>query len=195
MTQKPNMGNEQRETYFTKDQLQCLIGPRTRDVFDVVRESGEMTASEIQAKLGFESKSVYYQIKKLIAAGLLAESHSDRRRAAVYRILNDQRIEPAGQQRDELEKLAAKSVAAQLRKLNRNYSRAAAMSKSRPELLDLTYSSTGRVEISRRNLPVLRQRYAELMAEMRACECDDDIVAIQTLFLFTPEVPASESEG
>lgn len=186
------MGNEQRATYFTKEQLQSLIGPRTRDVYDAIRVNGEMSATEIQTKLGFESKSVYYQIKKLLAVGLLSEAESIKGRATVYRVADGRGAKPEPTLHPEFETLAAKSVAAQLRKSNRHYSRVAAMAKSRPELLELTYIETSRVEIPRRNLTILKQRYAELLAEMQACDCDEEVVAIHTLFLFSPEVSAKE---
>lgn len=186
------MSNEQRAQPLTKAQLKCLIGPRTRDVFETLRKGGELSVAEIQAKLGFASKSVYYQVKKLMAADLVVESVMSNRRAATYRVAVEGVTEPEDLYTGTFDALAAKSVSAQLRKAGRSYSVAVALSKKAPMLRDQTMCRTHRLEISHSNLALFRQRFQELVAEMQACPCDDDAVVVNLLLLMTPDLTKSK---
>lgn len=186
------MSNKTRAYQFTKEQLLCLVGPRTREVYEAIGAAGALSVSEIQAKLGFASKSIYYQIKKLILVGLIVEVIEVHRRAALYRLKHEGAVIPDGLHGSELELLAAKSITAQLRKAGRAFAASAALTSRKPELVPQTFCSSSRMEIGQENLPILRQRYRELLNELKACPCDQDVVAIQTLFLFAPDLPVAK---
>lgn len=188
------MSKNRNSLLLNEAQLKCLIGPRTRDVFDVLRLQGEKSASEIQEKLGFESKSVYYQVKKLLEADLIVATPSDGRRATYYRIAVDAAKLSDEIQGVEFEDLAAKSIAAQLRKADRLFAAAAKKSRTDPTVADFTFTHSTRIEISPQEFKIFRQRYRELIDELRSSPIEGDAVGIHALFLLVPEPQTTKAK-
>ena len=57
---------------LTEQELVVLAAVRTRQVLFSFMEHGSMTVSQLQEVLGWPSKSLYYQVRKLVdAAGKL----------------------------------------------------------------------------------------------------------------------------
>lgn len=120
---------------LTEAQLAALVGPRTREVYEAFSESHGLTVGEVQARLGFPSKAVYYQVKKLVEAGLLVEG-SNEGRATVYHPIAELLNMPDGYQGAGYEFLAAKAVAARLRKTIRTFRTVSQRAPAEPELVD-----------------------------------------------------------
>lgn len=153
--------------WLAEAQLRVLAGSRTQDVWNCFQGSNFQTAGEIQARLGLESKTVYYQLRKLVKAGLLRADDSAGR-AVRYGKLARTASMPSGYQGTEYERLAAGMVAAKLRHMIRQFERAAAGSEQEPDLVDLLLIMSERLQLSPEGFNELTGKIRELFEEYAA---------------------------
>lgn len=123
--------------WLTEDQLAVLVGARTHEVWECFKGKECLSAAEIQGRLGFASKAVYYQLEKLASAGLLIPCGNESARAARFRRVADHVRMPEGFQGERYEKLASRATASKMRKSMRQFQRAAELvgEPCKPDLL------------------------------------------------------------
>src|SRR5262249_35518203 len=151
---------------LSEQQLAALVAPKTREVFFAFRRLGDMTADQVQAALGTTSKTIYYQIGKLVRAGLLFErgavrgSHRDR---TVYRAVAGNLRMPGGSQGARYERLAARGAGATLRATIRLFEATAERAASEPELVDDLFISAALLRLTPAEIQELKRKLAGLL--------------------------------
>ena len=142
--------------FLTEDQLAALVGPRTREVIQAFIVNGPMTVPQVQRELQLPSKTIYYQVGKLLKVGLLVLSGED----GTYQAIATNLRMPSGFQGANYEKLAAKSVGAGLRATIRRFKEAAERAPNNPDLVDNLLHLTG-------NLRLTPEKRLEFHTELR----------------------------
>lgn len=163
-------------TWLSEEQLEALVMPRTREVFECFRAQGEMTVNELQKALGSESKTLYYQVAKLVRTGLLVENGSSkgtRRERAVYRTVEGKLLMPDGFQGARYETLAAKGVSAELKKTIRTFQSAAEKSPEDESLVSDLFVVTANLCLTPSEVVELKQRMSALIEEFRKCKSSE----------------------
>lgn len=145
------------DQYLSEAQLEALVGPRTREVVQAFIDGGPMTVPGVQKVLRMASKTLYYQVAKLVDVGLLISNGGD---PAIYAPIAANLRMPAGYQGERYKKLAAKSVGAGLRRATRHFAQVADRAPGDPSLVDdLLYLTA--------NLRLTPERRAAFHAELR----------------------------
>lgn len=179
---------------LTAEQLRVLVGPRTQEVFDAINEAGEMSVAEVQAVLGFASKSIYYQIEKLLKAGLIVRGGGSAR-AATFRPVSAQIYMPDGFQGEEYEKLAAKAVSARLRSASRRFEAVAESSSQHPELVDWLSIRMEKAELTPAAFDSFKAKcYAALDEARQMSAGSDKTQSVRIVIVTTPEVADSRTD-
>jgi hypothetical protein len=174
--------------WLSEDQLAVLVGTRTQEVWDCFIGAQCMSAADVQSKLRFDSKAVYYQVEKLVKAGLLVPCAENSGKAARFRKVAAHVHMPPGFQGERYEKLAAKLMAAKMRKSMRQFQKAAELAPERPELVDALFVAQAKLTISTEKLKELNSRLRELILEYSR---DSDAglgTNIRALFVITPDL-------
>jgi len=157
--------------WLNEAQIKVLTGRRTQEVWRVFSDDEWRVAADVQAKLGFASKAVYYQLKKLAAVGLLIVDESGR--AARYRRFASSAGMPDGYQGAEYERLAAKLVGTSLRHSIRQFERTAALAPEQPRLVDRLSIHETRFRIADDRLEEFRTWMRETMRQMESFSSPD----------------------
>lgn len=147
--------------YLEEHQLAALVGPRTREVANAFLKNGPMTVPQLQEELDLASKTLYYQVAKLMKVGLLTASESDPITYAP--IAQDFRM-PPGFQGARYEELAAKSVEAGLKKAIRNFKSCAQRAPVEPEIVDDLYYLVGSLKLVAETRLAFQQELRDLLA-------------------------------
>lgn len=155
----------QKDHSLTESQIAALVGPRTREVMDAFLAQGPMSIPVLQGVLQMSSKTIYYQVAKLVDVGLLLSSGGD---PVVYAAVADKLRMPAGYQGARYERLTARMVGAGLRRAMRRFEQVALASPVDPTLIDDQYYLTGTVKLTpesraafHRELQSLVSKYSE----------------------------------
>lgn len=119
---------------LTEGHMEALASPRTREVFEKLARLGPASAPELQAALGTRSKSIYYHLRKLKAAGLVSEGSSGG--VVRYESIGKEAVMPSGFQGARYEQLAAKRVEATLRRMSRRFTAASEAANRDHSLVD-----------------------------------------------------------
>lgn len=172
------------DNWLTEAQIKVLTGRRTQQVWRCFNDDEWRAAADVQARLGFPSKAIYYQLKKLIAAGLLAVDESGK--ATRYRRFSSSFGMPDGYQGPEYEFLAAKMVGTALRHSIRQFERTADRAPEQPELVDRLTIHELRFQIDRERIPEFKDWLRAMMSQVKqfaAPEGDE----IRLVLVTTPE--------
>lgn len=148
----------QKDHFLTEPQIAALVGPRTREVMDAFLGRGPMSIPALQGVLQMSSKTIYYQVAKLVDTGLLLSSGGD---PVVYDAVASNLRMPAGFQGAPYERLTARMVGAGLRRAMRRFEQVALASPLDPTLIDDQYYLTGTVKLT-------PERRAEFHQELRS---------------------------
>ena len=147
--------------FLEEHQLAALIGPRTRDVANAFLKHGPLTVPQLQNELGLASKTLYYQVSKLLKVGLLSASDTD---PVVYEAIATNFRMPPGFQGARYEELAAKSVEAGLKKAIRNFKSCAQRAPAEPEIVDDLYYLVGSLKLVAETRLAFQQELRDLLA-------------------------------
>ncbi|MBV6458376.1 MAG: hypothetical protein HONBIEJF_01503 [Fimbriimonadaceae bacterium] len=175
------------EHNLTEAQLAVLVGPRTHEVLDAFLEHGELSATQVQTMLGFESKSAYYQVGKLRKAGLLLPVEGDQR-AKTFRPVAKRIRMPEGFQGERYERLAAKAVSAKLRRASRRFEAVAARSGQSPELVGWLYLGTATLTLSKAAFEELTTKIAKLLQDAANSKPEPGTRKLRLLLVSTPDL-------
>ena len=148
-------------------QLKALIGTRTQDVFDLLRAQGPLLASDLQTKLRFPSKAIFYQLNKLQAVGLvrvLDESKNAARYEAVAKRVRIERSYPS----DLYRLLADQYAQARIRKVLADYLNMSVSAVSNPELHDLVSLQFTSLELASDDLQEFTREFIALVEVYRS---------------------------
>jgi hypothetical protein len=165
---------------LTEDQLAALVGPRTREVVQAFILNGPMSVPQLQKVLQLPSKTIYYQVGKLVKVGLLVLSSED----GTYHAIATNLIMPSGYQGARYEKLAAKSVGAGLRATIRRFEEAAERAPTKPDLVDSLLYLTG-------SLRLTAEKQTEFHSELRRLfdtYSNGDGNPVAVVFVQTPQL-------
>ena len=147
-----------------------LAAVRTRQVLFSFMEHGSMTVSQLQEVLGWPSKSLYYQVRKLVDAGLLVEAGSTLvhgKEAVVYAPIAEEYGWPDGYQGLEYERLTARWVKRSLMAASRRFESAAERSASDPSLIDDQLFLSLTLRLSPKDRARFKTRLRELLGEFK----------------------------
>ena len=157
--------------WLSEEQLAALVAPRTRDVFKAFRNRGPTAVDEIQRILVCPSKTIYYQVAKLLRVGLLTEAGSSkgaRRDRQVYEAVKGGLHMPEGYQGARYERLAAKGAAAILRSMIRSFNETARQAEASPEIVDDLFINLTSMKLTGEEVTALRKGVVELFARFAA---------------------------
>jgi hypothetical protein len=157
-------------TWISEEQLRALVTPRTREVFECFRAHGPMAVGGLQKLLGSESKTLYYQVAKLVRAALLVEAGSSkgtRRERMIYRAIEGNLLMPEGFQGAQYELLAAKGVTAQLKKTIRTFRMAAERSSNDESLVSDLFVVTTNLHLTPLEVTELKLKMSALLEDFR----------------------------
>ena len=143
-----NLTKGKKTHLYTKGQLAALVSPRTREVFETLLKDGPMSVGQLQNSLDFQSKTLYYQVRKLVNAGLVVSTQPEDG-AELFRTVAQAFSIPPGYQGAAYERLAAKGVVSIMRKQARLFVAAAEASQKNPELVDRLYLRTASLKLSK----------------------------------------------
>lgn len=180
------------EHTLTEDQAATLVNPRSREVFEAFVHHGAMSVVQLQDVLGFPSKTLYYQVKKLARTGLLIQKSGSKGRArpAVYEPVARLISFPRGFLGARFELLAAELAAASLRKEIRNFRSAAAASKDDPSLADLMHLTTLTLRLHPKDVGRLNRRLVDVLEEFRDSQSPDARGRVSVIVSISPaDVP------
>jgi len=127
-----------------------------------------MAVEELQEVLDCPSKTLYYQVGKLMRAGLLTEagsSRGSRRERLVYRALEGVLRMPEGFQGARYERLAAQSAVATLRAAIRRFRETADLAERQPELVDALFIEASTLKLTDEDVKALKQSMTALVEE------------------------------
>lgn len=174
-----------KRSHLTQKHLEALVAPRTREVYDAFNALGEMSVVQLQARLKNPSKTAYYQVEKLVRVGLLRPvgSHEG---AVVYGLTDPGRTMPRGFQGLRYEVLAAKGVAATLKRTIRNFGAAAEATASDPGLADDQCILTATLALSPDDREAFRDDFRKLLDRYRRKEDPSAGPRIGVTFVTTP---------
>ncbi|MBC8066066.1 MAG: helix-turn-helix transcriptional regulator [Chlorobia bacterium] len=146
------------------------MSSRTREVFDAFAE-GRLTVTQLQQKLNVASKTLYYQVRKLVQVGLLRETgmvkNAAREAVAYERPFAEWRI-PPGYQGLEYERLAAKAAEIALSRAARRFRAVSESSESNPSLVDDQFLKNLTIRLSTEDRELLRSKLNALASEFTA---------------------------
>jgi DNA-binding transcriptional ArsR family regulator len=186
MSKKARNLTEGKKTHkYTEAQLAALVSPRTREVFDALREHKEMSVSQLQRALGVQSKTIYYQVRKLANAGLVT-SESPEVGAERFKAVADNFSMPSGYQGIGYERMAAKAVESAMRKQSRQFRAASEASEADPSLVDWLYIRTATLNLSHSRFESLKTDLTALL-ERYSGKLDAGQTSIDVLFVTTPK--------
>lgn len=173
------------EHLLTEEQLAVLIGPRTREVMDAFLHHGVLSASDLQNLLSFESKAVYYQIKKLVAAGLVTPSPRRKGPAAYQPVARVLRM-PNGFQ--TLELLAAKAVEARLKQAARHFRAAAEATERDNQAAQFLFSNGRHLKLAPSQLQALLGDMRDLIMRYQSIEPTEGAKSVRVQIITYPEI-------
>lgn len=157
-----NLTKRKKTHLYTEAQLATLVSPRTREVFAVLCKQGAMSVGQLQESLDFHSKTLYYQVRKLVKAGLIV-SETPPGSAEIFQPVAPEFSMPAGYQGIAYERLAAKSVETILRRQSRRFRAAAEASEDNPHLIDALHLRTASLKLSKTRFDRLTKEIAALL--------------------------------
>lgn len=157
----------QKDHFLNEQQLEAMIGPRTREVMNVFLKEGPLTVPKLQGKLELESKTLYYQVAKLEKVGLLSRDLGD---PATYTPIAWNLRMPAGYQGARYERLAAKNVAAGLRRMTRQFEQTAQAAPEQPTLVDDLYYLVGSLRLTAESRAAFQAELRDLFNRYSAGE-------------------------
>jgi DNA-binding transcriptional ArsR family regulator len=170
---------------YTEAQLAVLVSPRTREVFDALCESKEMSVSQLQRALGVQSKTIYYQVRKLVKSGLVT-SEMPEIGPERFKVIAENFSMPSGYQGVAYERMAAKAVESVMRKQSRQFRAASEASESDSSIIDWLYIRTATLNLSTSRFESLKTDLTALL-ERYSGKLDAEQTSIDVLFVTTPK--------
>lgn len=172
------------KTWLTAEQIRVLTGRRTQEVWRCFSDDEWRTAADVQQRLSFESKAVYYQLRKLALAGLLISDASQK--AVRYRRASSAIAMPDGYQGEVYEQLAAKLAGASLRHSIRQFERTARLAPEKPDLVDRLSIFEMRLRLEDSRIDAFKDRLREIEKELRRFSSPEG-KEVRLVLVLTPE--------
>jgi len=179
-----NLTNGKKTHLYTKGQLAALVSPRTREVFETLLKDGPMSVGQLQNSLDFQSKTLYYQVRKLVNAGLVVSTQPEDG-AELFRTVAQAFSIPPGYQGAAYERLAAKGVASIMRKQTRRFRAAAEASQKDPQIIDRLYLRTASLKLSKPRFDKMNAEISDLVARYGA-KPDQSEPAVELVLVVAP---------
>ena len=176
------------DLWLSETQLAAIVAPKTREVLTAFRTHGPAAVDDIQRLLNCPSKTIYYQVGKLVKVGLLVESGSSkgtRRDRQVYDSVGGRLRMPEGFQGQRYEQLAAKAVTARLRSVSRTFTQTATRAVAQPDLVSDLFSDTTTFRLHAVEVLALKTAILDLFASF-AGKGSPDGRAITVTCVMTP---------
>jgi DNA-binding Lrp family transcriptional regulator len=182
-----NLTEAKKTHHFTERQLAALVTPRTREVFEILRKDGPMSVGQLQDALDFQSKTLYYQVRKLLKAGLV-RPETPEIGAELFDTVAKRFGMPSGFQGIRYERLAAKGVLSILRKQGRRFLATAEASNKDPHVIDRLYIRTATLKLSQQRFDRLKMEIDALVAKYGSRQ-DNEESSVEMVLVLAPREP------
>ena len=170
--------------HLTEKQLAMLVSPRTREVLESLQKLQVASVGQLQSSLGVQSKTIYYQVQKLLEVGLI-EATSQEVGPELFRPVANHFVMPSGFQGVEYERLAAKGVESLLRRQTRQFIAAAEASEQNPSIVDALFVCSASLHLAPSQLSEFKQEATALIRRYSALK-EPDQAALDLAIVISP---------